>query len=105
MACCLPTCANVCAGFISSWFGVSWRWRFFLILLAALCIWRAPALLCVQGLGHTGVPPAGHALRADVFGSIILVTSGGTAGQLKKLPNICMRLFVVSLVESRICKP
>ena len=50
---------------------------------------------CVQDLGHTGVPLAGHALWAEVGGGITFVTSGRTAGQLIKLPNIFMRLLVV----------
>ena len=52
--------------------------------------------LYVHGLGHMGVPPAGHALRAKVGGGITFVTSGGSAAQLMKLPGIFMRLEVVS---------
>ena len=36
--------------------------------------------LCVQGLGCKGVPPAGHALWAEVGGGIIFVTFGEFAG-------------------------
>ena len=57
--------------------------------------WLAHAL-CAQGLGHIGVPPAGHALRAEVGGGITFVTSGENAWQLIKLPNIFMGLKVVS---------
>ena len=32
--------------------------------------------LCVQSLGHRDVPPAGHAIWAEVGGSITFVTSG-----------------------------
>ena len=31
---------------------------------------------CVQDLGYSGVPPAGHALWAEVGGGITFVTSG-----------------------------
>ena len=32
---------------------------------------------CVQDLGYSGVPPAGHALWAEFGGGITFVTSGG----------------------------
>ena len=31
----------------------------------------------MEGFGHTGAPPAGHALWAEVGGSITFVTTGG----------------------------
>ena len=40
---------------------------------------------CVQDLGYIGVPPAGHALWAEVGGSITFVTSGEFLGSLKKV--------------------
>ena len=49
------------------------------------------------------MPPAGHALWAEVGGSIAFVTSGRIAGQLIKLPNTFVKLVGVSFVGSRIC--
>ena len=43
---------------------------------------------CVQGLGHISVPPAGHALWAEVGGGITFVTSGREClAAQKKLPT------------------
>ena len=56
------------------------------LLFGALCIlgyglcWFTPC--GVQGLGHVGVHPAGHALWAQVGGGIIFVTLGESAWQL-----------------------
>ena len=62
-----------CARFISFCNGVSEKWWVFwafCLLVGALCIWGVLALLvyplCVQGLGHIGVPPAGPALHWGV---------------------------------------
>ena len=44
------------------------------------------------------MPPAGHALRAEVGGSIIFVTPGVFAGQHKKLPFGFIVDFVVFTV-------
>ena len=77
-------CQRVCAGFISSCYGECWEWRVwgFLAFLRCLVHMEGASFasilpFCVQGLGHIGVPPAGHPLRAEVGGSITFVTSGG----------------------------
>ena len=79
MTCCLPTCAR---GFSFSGtevveIGSFWAFWF---LLGTLCILGVLVLLviplCAQDLGYIGVPPAGHALRAEVGGCITFVTSG-----------------------------
>ena len=81
--------ANVCAGFISSCYGER-SFRHFLgafwLLLGVLCIWKILVLLvcCVQDLGYVGVPPAGHALWAEVGGGITFVTSRENASQFMK---------------------
>ena len=78
--------ANVCARSICSCYGL-WFWvlRFlgFLLLLCVLVdmgtarkFWLCWAPCCVQDLGYSGVPPAGHALWAEVGGGITFVTSG-----------------------------
>ena len=70
--------ANVCAGFISSYYGELFFLAFW-FLLGVMCIWRVLALLLSQlctRLGYIGVPPAGHTLWAEVGGSITFVTSG-----------------------------
>ena len=105
VACCLPTCARV---FL--FLGVGGD-RWFLGFLASPCClvhlggasFACHPPLCVQGLGFKDVPPAGHALRAEVGGSIIFVTSGGFAGQHKKLQIRFVgfheiKLFVLALV-------
>ena len=104
VTCCLPTCAQGSSvsvtGFVVN--GVFLVWRgglgFSLVPCAYGGCWLCQSTpLCVQGLGDIGVPPAGHALWAEVGGGITFVTSGGeNAGQLVKLPNIFMRLEVVS---------
>ena len=53
-------------------------------------------LFCVQGLGHIGVPPAGHPLWAEVGGGITFVTSGGNAWKLKELSAIILGLMLSS---------
>ena len=74
--------ANVCAGFISSCYGERWDWRFLGFLVSSWCLVHlgsasfAGLPCCVQDLGYIGVPPAGHALRAEVGGGITFVTSG-----------------------------
>ena len=45
------------------------------------------ACIGAQDLGYLGVPPAGHALWAEVGGGIPFVTSVGNAWQLIKLPK------------------
>ena len=84
--------ANVCVGvhqFLLRGVGNGIFWAFGLFF-GALCIWEVLALLvypfCVQGLGPYGVPPAGHALWAEVGGGMTFVTSGESAWQLIKLP-------------------
>ena len=89
VACCLPTCARV---FPFSGAELVEKGSFFDFLASqgALCILEVLALLlsplCVQGLGFKDVPPAGHALWAEVGGGIIFVTPVESAGQHKKLP-------------------
>ena len=83
--------ANVCKvhQFLLWEFGF---WRFFLCFLASSwCLVHMESasfasLPVVQGLGYIGVPPAGHALWAEVGGSITFVTSGRNAEHLIKLP-------------------
>ena len=58
---------------------------------------------CGQGLGHIGVPPAGHALWAEVVGGITSVTSGENAWQHIKLPVISVGVEVTPLEGSHIC--
>ena len=69
---------------VRSWWGKG-SFLAFWLLLGALCILGVVALsfLCVQGLGFKDVPPAGHALRAEVGGGIIFGTPGEFAGQHK----------------------
>ena len=106
MACCLPTCAQ---GFSVPGTEVVGKGSFgaFWFLLGALCILGVLALLvfplCVQGLGLKDVPPAGHALRAEVGGGIIFVTPGEFAGQHKTLPVKVVRGFVVFMLSSCTC--
>ena len=50
------------------------------------------------------MPPAGHALRAEVGGGIIFVTPGEFAGQHKKLPFGFIVDFVVFTALSCICQ-
>ena len=74
-ACCLPTCAQ------GSSVPVMGNVVFFWFLLGVLCILGVLALqvspfFCVQGFGHIGVPPALHALWAEVGGGIPFVTLG-----------------------------
>ena len=54
-------------------------------------------------LGFKDVPHAGHALWAEVGGSIIFVTSGRYAGQHKKLPVRCGMGLMVFMFLSCIC--
>ena len=74
--------ANVCTGFISSCYGECCFGRFFVLFgfFLVSCaygeFWSFQAPCCVQDLGYSGVPPAGHALRAEVGGGITFVTSG-----------------------------
>ena len=53
-----------------------------------------PVPFCAQDLGYIGVPPAGHALWAEVGGGITCVTSGENAWQLIKLPKITVGSFI-----------
>ena len=88
VACCLPTCAKVHqflmrGMFLLAFFGFC---RFFLGFCAhgeSLYCWSP---CCVQGLGYLGVPPAGHALWAEVGGGITFVTSGGNTSKFIKMP-------------------
>ena len=65
-------------------------WAFFSgFLLGVLCIWRALVLLvsrCVRDCGSSGVPPAGHALWAEVGGGITFATSRENTSKFVKLP-------------------
>ena len=85
--------ANVCAGFITSSDGELWVWRFlglfgfFLAFCAYGEFWFFWAPCCVQDLGYSGVPPAGHALWAEVGGGITFVTSGENTLKCIKLPT------------------
>ena len=71
-------------------------WVFWVLLGGASLASLPP--LCVQGLGHLGVPSAGHALWAEVGGGVIFVTSRVFSGQHTKLPNIFLKLVGVSFV-------
>ena len=99
VACCLPTCAQGSAVPVTGNVG-NGVFLSFSCSSVPLCIWRVQALqvypFCVQRLGHTGVPLAGHAHWTEVRGGIIFVTSGRIAGQLTKLPSIFMELDVIS---------
>ena len=78
---------------------------FFLALLVSSW-WGVLALLgslCVQGMGFKDVPPAGHALRAEVGGSKIFIAPGEFAGQQKILPVKIVMGPVVFMVSSCIC--
>ena len=57
---------------------------FFLVSCAYGEFWSFWAPCCVQDLGYFGVPPAGHALRAEVGGSITFVTSGENSSKFIK---------------------
>ena len=80
VACCLPTCAqgssvpvmeNAIYGvFFFCFFGFS------LVSCAYGEFQFGWSPCCVQDLGYSGVPPAGHALWAEVGGFITFVTSG-----------------------------
>ena len=82
--------ANVCAGFISSFYGERSFRRFLGFLASSRCLVHmestcfAGLSCCVQDLGYVGVPPAGHALWAEVGGGITLVISGENASQFIK---------------------
>ena len=74
--------ANVCAGFISSPKRGIWvldflgLLDFFFVSCAHGECWFCWPPVCVQDLGYLAVPPAGHALWAEVGGGITFVTSG-----------------------------
>ena len=82
VACCLPTCAQGLSIPVvgNSGNGVFF-WGFLGFSFVPCAHWGASfaSLLpfCVQGLGHIGEPPAGHALWAEFGGGVALVTSGG----------------------------
>ena len=102
--------ANVCAGFFFFWYGVGGEREFWGFLAPPSCLLvhmevasLASLPLCVQGVGHKGVPPAGHALWAEVGGGMIFVTSVWIAGQHIKLPVIFVMVEVIPLFGSRIC--
>ena len=118
----VPSCsrdmlfANVCAGFISFCYGVCREWRFFGVegrfglLLGALCIWGVLALpvypFVCTGLGsHWCASCWTRPLGGGRWRHYLCNLWEENAGQLVKLPNIFMRLEVVSLVGSRVCKP
>ena len=69
--------ANVCEGFISSCYGEYCKWRFFgfcgffLVSCAYGEYSSCWSPYCVQDLGYIGVPPAGHALWAEVGGGFL----------------------------------
>ena len=63
--------------------------------------------LCVQDLGFKDVPPAGHALRAEVGGGHYFCFPWEFAGQHKKLPVsfvvdfcgfYCFKLYTLAMV-------
>ena len=58
---------------------------FFLVPCAYGEFWSFWSPCCVQDLGYSGVPPAGHALWAEVGGSITSVTSGENTSKSIKL--------------------
>ena len=64
--------ANVCAGFSSACYGERWDWRSLGFLASLLCLvhMESASFACVH---HIGVPPAGHALWAEVGGGITFV--------------------------------
>ena len=73
--------ANVCDGFISSYYAECCFGRFGGFLVSSWCLVHMGSSslsgLCrAQDLGYIGVPPAGHALWAEVGGGITFVTSG-----------------------------
>ena len=74
--------ANVCEGFISSCYEEYCKWRFFVFLVSSWCLVHMGSssfsgLPVVHKTWVTfGVPPAGHALWAEVGGGITFVTSG-----------------------------
>ena len=95
VACCLPTCAkgssvpvmgNVFTGFFVL-FG------FFLVSCAYGEFWFFCAPCCVQDLGYSGVPPAGHTLWAEFGGGIAFVTSGENTKKSIKLPTCILGAF------------
>ena len=63
---------------------------FFLVSCAYGELWSFWAPCCVQDLGYLGVPPAGHALRAEVGGGITSVTSEENTTKFIKLSANCM---------------
>ena len=73
--------ANVCAWFISFCYGECcfWSFLFFFGFFLAFCAYgeykSCWSPCCAQDLGYSGVPPAGHALWAEVGGGITFVTS------------------------------
>ena len=58
---------------------------FFFVSCADGEFWSFWAPCCVQDLGSLGVPPVGHALRAEVGGGITFVTSGENTSKFIKL--------------------
>ena len=88
VACCLPLCAQ---GSSVPVMGEFCFWRFLgflafswcLVHMGRACLASPPC--CAQGLGYFGVPPAGHALWAEVGGGITFVTTGENVWQLMEL--------------------
>ena len=89
--------ANVCEGFIRFCHGEFWERRFLGFLASLLCLvclefWWSPC--CVQDLGYIGVPPAGHALWAEVGVGITFVTSGENNLKVHKTAYKYLGIFV-----------
>ena len=119
----MPTCAQGSSvsvtGFVGN--GVLGRWRGgggreegrgggFGLLLSALCIWGVLALpvyrFVCTGLGsHWCASCLTRPLGGGRWRHYLCNLWEENAEQLVKLPNIFMRLEVVSLVGSRVCKP
>ena len=104
--------ANVCAGFIWCCHEGCGERRFLgiLRLLGVLCIWEVLLALpvypsCVQDSGYEGVPVAGHALWAEVGGSIICVIVGEFTGLHRSAPYVCWEVESVPVVLCRKCWP
>ena len=65
--------------------------------------WLCWSPCCVRDLGYSGVPPAGHALWAEVGGGITLVTSGERTFKSIKQVFSFLGFMRVYQLGSRIC--
>ena len=79
VTCCLPACSQGSSVPVTGNLGNGIFWVFWL-LFCVLCA-------CTQDLGSFGVPPAGHALWAEVGGGITFVTPGKNTFKSMKLPT------------------